>query len=680
MTNYLLSGNPNVGKTTIFNELTGSNERISNYEGVTVSQKSAMLKNTEGILIDLPGINGFSATGRLENLVLDQIINHENSGIINVMDITNFKKNCYFLIDLLETEKNIAVILTMSDLVKSDIDISNLEGYFSTKFYLANRDKTDISVTDITNFKKNKFKIYYGVLFEQAIIELENIIKVDNISKRFLAIQFLKGSNELDKFITDLDLAINIRDELFTNLQKKSNISSLTGYIFLKRRIYINEVLIELFDSTEVTYELKWLNDKFDKLALHKFFGYITFMIIMYLVFYITFNGIITPILNVLSFVLSLINLEIPENIINILSTPVVETMVNNISILTSNLLTIIHTPQVIQAFIVDGIIAGVGGVLVFLPQIIIMFTLLTILEGVGYFSRVNTLFENTFNRLGMSSTSLVPLISGLGCNVLGIMSARNIKSEPKRLATIFSAPFISCSARLPVYVIFTNIFFKNQEALILLFIYMLSIIVAVTIAVIIDKIIYKDVPELNIHALPRYRKISFKYLYRMVKGKVVNFLTKSGKFILVGSIIVWVLSSFSFKYGYTTDITQSIVYNVSDIISFIFTPLGFGNAEAVASLVSAFLAKELAISTMIIMYGVNTTDSLSSILANSYTQASALSYMVFVLLYVPCLATVGVIYSETGRMKYAMYSILLSLIVGYLLSFIVYNISLIVL
>lgn len=674
--NIILCGNPNVGKTTIFNTLTNSDETISNFEGATVIQKSAELKNNAGILIDMPGVNGLSATGRLEQIVLTEILKKENSTIIDVIDLTNFKKNFYLLIDILESKKPVNVIFNMDDLLEEKINIEKLSSKIPSNFFISNRDKSNLQIDELLSSKKNDFKLNYGKEFEDAIEELEKLITANGIDKRFLAIQYIKGAEQIKAYISDENSADKIIEKLTSELNTRYDASSIAGYIFRVRQRFINELIQEVLPTTKVTYELKWLNEKFDQIALHKFWGYVTFAIIMYTIFLLTFNGIIPIVGNIVISILSLVGVDVSDSVTTAINTPIFETLMGYVSNGTREFLEAINTPSFIEAFIVDGVISGVGGVVVFLPQILTMFALLTILEGIGYFSRVNVLFENLFSKLGMSSTSLIPLISGLGCNVIGIMATRNIKSAPKRIATIFASPFMSCSARLPVYIIYINIFFENNKALVLSFLYFLGIAVAICVTYVIDKIVYKDTIEINVHTLPRYKKISLSYLWTMVLKKIKNFVNNAGKYILIGSIVIWLFSNFSFSNGFSTNAEQSLIYNLSEKVDFIFAPLGFGNPQAVASFVAAFLAKELAISAMIIMYGVD-ANGLSAVLANVYTSASALSLMVFTLLYVPCLATVGVIYSETKKKSYVFYSIALSLGVGYILSFIVYHIAL---
>jgi ferrous iron transport protein B len=390
-------------------------------------------------------------------------------------------------------------------------------------------------------------------------------------------------------------------------------------------------------------------NKYFDKIALHKFYGYFVFIAILYVVFFITFQA-------------------------GFLSVPI-ENLITLISDIVSNFLIALNSPEWFVSFIVDGAIAGVGGIIVFLPQIIVMFALLTLLEGIGYFSRVSALFEHLFERIGLSSHSLIPYISGFGCNVFSVVSTRTIKSEPKRIATILSIPFISCSARLPVYLIFTEVFFNENQALILLFLYLTGIAVAIIVAYVIDKFVYNDRPSLTIHTLPSYKRVSLSYFTKVVYRKSLIFVKKAGVFILIGSMLLWLVSHISLS-GYTSDVSESILTSISSVIAVLFVPLGFGTPEAVASLLSAFLAKELAVSSMLIMYQVSSVSELSAVVASSYNAASALSFMVFTLLYIPCLSTLAVIKSETGSIKFVIYSALMSFGIGYTVAFVVYHIA----
>ena len=649
MDKYILVGTANVGKTAVYNALTHSNEKVSNFEGATVQKKETLIKGTNDFLVDIPGVDSLLSNSIVEKEVLNLICKGEYSGIINVIDINNFRRNAYLLIDILETKKECNIIFNMMDLFNGDIKLKELEEALNVNIVLSVKDKILLDPNKVITFKENNFKINYGDYFEKTIDSLSNLINNKNgVAPRFIAIQFLKGSQDLDSYFCDILHANLLRDDLKKYIIENELGKSISGYVFIKRRKLIIDLISKFDIKGQEIQEMKIMNKYFDKIALHKYFGYFVFIGILLLVFFLTFQS-------------------------GFLSTPI-EDLISLASYFTNDFLVYMNSPEWLISFIVDGAIAGVGGVLVFLPMIIVMFALLTFLEGIGYFSRVSALFEHLFEKIGLSSHSLIPYISGFGCNVFSVVSTRTIKSEPKRLATILSIPFISCSARLPVYLIFTEIFFDQYKAVILLFLYLLGIIIAIIVAFIIDKFIYNDRPSLTIHSLPSYKRVSMHYFVKVVYRKTLVYVKKAGIFILIGSMALWVISHISIS-GYTTEISDSILSNIAQSIAFIFTPIGFGSGEAIASLLSAFLAKELAISSMLIMYEAPGVSELGVIISTVYDQASALSFMTFTLLYIPCLSTLAVIKSETGRTKFVIYSILMSLTIGYIAAFIVYNV-----
>lgn len=643
MNNIVLFGSPNVGKTSIFNALTKSKEKISNFEGATVVRKSAVITNTNINLIDLPGVDSINGDTVVEEVVFNELINSEM--IISVIDATNFKRNSYMLIEILELNKPTNLVINMRDLFKGEMDTKIISKYYYTHIEVASKNKSDLNTAHLVVAHKNNFSLDYGIYMEEAITKISKLIDVE-VNNRYVAIQYLKGNKLTEQFITNLEQAKTIKEHLATNIEAKS----IAGHVFNIRREFINLVIKEAIVKETPKNELAFLNNHFDKIALHKFWGFVLFIFIMWGVFFITFN--VTFIQTVVDYVLLMF-----------------ATFVENILIS-------VGAGEIFMSFILDGVVAGVSGSITFIPPMLILFSLLAILEGVGYFSRVTALFEDLFNKLGISSHSLIPYITGFGCNVLSIMATRTIKSEPKRIATILTSPFISCSARLPVYIIFISIFFPENQALVLLFLHLLGIIVAVAIAYIIDKKIYKEKSTMSIHALPKYKMIEFKYFVRMVCAKLIMFIKRATKFILLGSIILWILTHLSIN-GFTMDPAESMIYPIAEKLTFLLTPIGITSVAITLSLFSSFLAKELAVTTLLVAYGATTVTELSTGLQADFNEASALAYLVFVLLYIPCLSTLAAIKAETGSYKFVMYSIVMSLSVGYLLSFITYHIAL---
>lgn len=651
MSKYLLFGNPNVGKTSVFNDLTDSNEHVSNFEGVTVARKTATIVGTETELIDIPGVYSINSHSIADDVSQQALLSEEFDGIIDVLNINDLKRNLYLLIDLLETGKPVNAILNMSDLFTGTIECKKLNKIFNTNFFVANNTNYRETLKKVDKFSENNFKLDYGTDVETAIEQLSTLLDNDlPLDKRFYTIQYLQGDEGLIAYFSDKNEASNIKQQLIDDVKSQGLAQSISGHFFKVRRNFIESNLKDTYQAKEEIDQMPFMNNTFDRFALHKYWGFLIFIGVMWLVFFLAVKGGFLQ--------------DFVDGYVSMFS-DWVATSLGNLGI-----------GDVLISFIVDGAIAGVGGVVVFLPQIILLFAMLTIFESIGYFARVNALFENLFNKIGISSSSLIPFISGFGCNVIGIMGTRTIPSEKKRIATIMASPFISCSARLPVYLIFVEIFFKDNQTVVLLFLYLLGVAVAIAVAFVIDRFVYHDNEVQTIIPLPKYKKVQVKYFVRLTWIKVKSFLTRAGTLIFIGSLGLWFLSYFGFQ-GYTTDISTSFVGNLGNTFSWILAPLGFGTTEAFSALVVSFLAKELAVSALIVMYGASNIDALTPILQQAFTPASALSFMVFVLLYIPCLATIGAIYSETKRIKYVITSMLLSLSVGYVLSFITYHVAL---
>ncbi len=642
---YLLVGNPNVGKTTIFNYFTKNNERASNISGLTFQRKEAIIPKTNNVIIDLPGIHGIGGEDKINQEMEDYILTDDYQGIIYVADINYLKKNFYLLIDILESEQKINLVLNMNDIFEGKLNIDQLKDDLGCEItVMSQKDEVDFNGLE---FKRSQFKLKYP---ERVEILIEEIIKnkkdiESNVSDRFLAIQLLKGNNNIQSYFNNLDDLQKLISEQEKEIIETQEAHSLSGLIFKVRREYIIG-LLDLSYQKKVK-EISPLLLKMDKVFLHPFWGYIVFAFVMWLVFFISFQ---------MAFLGDYI-----EAIMVFISTYMNDLLIN------------LGIDGAFNDFLINGFWAGLSGILVFLPQIIILFSLLTFLETSGYLARVTILFENFFQKIGLSANSLLPLISGLGCNVLSVISTRSIKSEKKRISTILAIPFISCSARLPVYIVFIEVFFEKYQGIVLFLLYFLGIIVAIAVAYVVDKLVLKDKEELIILDLPEYKAIPMNYFFRVVIAKIKSFVFGAGKLILVGALGLWFLVHFNFQ-GYTQDIQSSILFNLSDIISPVLSPLGFGTAEATASFFAAFLAKELAISAMIVIYGASTPSELSTILAQSYDMASAFSFMVFTLLYIPCISTLAVMYTETRKWKIVVISVVMSLVIGYVLSFVFYN------
>lgn len=578
-----LVGNPNVGKTTFFNILTKSNQKVGNYPGITVQKKVGNL--TEDIeIIDLPGIYSLESLSIEEKISLDYIKNEKPSLILNILDSSNLYRNLFLTFQLKQFNIPVVVILNMIDLaVKNNIiiDYEKLSKLLDCPVFAINANKKQ-GTKEVENFLKNQnsnLTVSYSKKYDYS--NPEDIYK------------------EIDSI---LDSCVKIGE-------KKNN------------------------NFTE----------KLDSILLNKYLSIPIFILIFYLVFKITFSWIGTPLSDLL------------DEFIADKLTPLIQNLISN-------------TSPLFQSFILDGIVAGVGSVLVFFPVILCMFVCLTFLENCGYISRAAIIIDKFMRLFGLSGKAFLPMMMSFGCTVPAIMGTRTFESEKDRKTCIFLLPLMSCNARLPVYLLFTSVFFKNNAELVIMGLYLLGIIVAIIVGLIMNMFSKETKSEIFILELPNYQLPTLSYMIKESFNKLSSFFKKIGTLIFSISIIIWFLSNFNFS-GFTT-IENSFLYSIGNFLAPIFAPLGFGIWQASLSLLTGLMAKEVIISSMGVIFGAN----LEMILPSFFTPAAAISFLVFVLLYTPCISVISTIKHEYGT-KLMFVSIIFQLVLAYSVSFLIFNI-----
>ncbi len=655
---YLLIGNPNVGKSSVFNLMSETYAHVGNYGGITVDKKIGKFKY--GQLIDLPGTYSVSPNSDDEGVVTYSLIQDEYDGIINVLDSTHLKRNLHLTIQLLELGYPLFIVLNMVDELKQSgkkIDYLKLSEKLKCQvFGISARTKEGIQeLTESLQTVENKqsFQLYYGNYIETAISKLMNLIKKENSKqfKRWLSIQLLEGNEGILKNIEISDseelkqILINCEEEII-----KNHIAlSLKGAIFNYRREYIDKVIKDSLITVSEKNNTKQLNHRIDKWITHPFFGLIIFILVMFSIYFMTFDFLGSIISNVINYFIT-----------------------NQLTPMTANFLSLLGAQDngILMSLVLDGIIAGVGGVLVFVPQIAILFLMLAIIEGTGYMSRVAIMLDTLLSKFGLNGKSIVPLVTGIGCNVPAIMATRTISDKRERLLTILIIPFMSCSARIPVYALLASLFFVQYKALVILSMYAIGTIVALTCAKILSLSIFKNTTNNFILEIPPYRIPSGRNVYRQTKLMIMDFIGKAGKFILIGTIVLWFLQYMG-PGGHAVTQDSSFLAYLGNFFAPIFKPIGFGAWQSTSSLIVGFLAKELIFSSMIVIYGGEMS------VATAFTGLSAFSFMVFSLLYLPCLATVATIHQETKSLKFTLYALLFTFTVAYLVSLMVYRLGL---
>ncbi|MFX3624354.1 MAG: ferrous iron transport protein B [Ectobacillus sp.] len=653
-----LFGNPNTGKTSLFNALTGSYEYVGNWSGVTVEKKIGTLKENKGLLIDLPGVYSLHPISKDEQVATNFLLQESFSSILNIIDASQLERNLQLTVQLLEFGKPLMIGLNMVDVASGrgfNIDTEKLETALGVPVYPVVARKgvgCDKLLEKLVHIPRQEaLFIDYGEVAERAISSLAARLP-DNLSgtKRWYALQCLEGNEAVLKeveYIIGAETLQGILDEANHNTFHTKGVKSLKKHIYKTRLQYIQKIVGQ--SVTKSQKDISPLTERIDKIATHKIWGIPIFLIIMFLLFKVTFDWLGTP---------------ISDQLDGLLAGPV--------SAFASFLLEKGGANAFIQAVALDGIIAGVGGVLVFVPQIFILFFFISLLEDSGYMARVATVMDRLMEKVGLNGKAFIPMIIGLGCNVPGVMAARTVEQPKERLLTILLTPLMSCSARLSVYSLFVAAFFPKHQAVIVLSLYVLGIVSALVLAKLFSSTLLRNETSYFFVELPPYRVPQWKTLLRSTWDKGKGFVKKAGTFIFGGSVLIWFLS-YAGPNGLNAEMEDSFLALIGGIIAPLFAPLGFGTWQAGVALITGFLAKEIVVSTMTIIYKTPNIDVLQASMGQFFTPLSAYSFLVFVLLYTPCLATVAVIRKETGSQRWTVFSIGYALLLAYALSFIVY-------
>ncbi len=655
MSRLALIGNPNIGKTSLFNTLTNSYEYVGNWSGVTVEKKVGQVKKLQKEIIDLPGVYTLNPISRDESVVTSFLLEDQVDGILNIIDASNFERNMQLTVDILELRKPVFICLNMIDVAKKkgiSIDVEKLQSSLGVPV-LPISARTGKGVEGIyaaiqsPDCTQQRFTLTYDDLIEEGIYKIKALLQhIPEEQRRWCTIQFLMGNEAVDAYLKekeDFEQLAAMRDALEMQIGEPLNKA-----IAKKRDLYISSIYSEVIIQEKS--ETQW-SEKVDKILTHPVLGIPIFLALMYLMFQATFAWIGTPLSDYLD---------------GFVGGPLTDTV-------TQGLEAIGAAPFIIR-LICDGIIAGVGGVLVFIPQIFVLFFFISLLEDSGYMARIAVVMDRLMEFFGLNGKAFIPMIVSFGCNVPGVMAARTIEHPKERLLTILVAPFMSCSARLPVYALFGAAFFTEHQSLVVFSLYVLGIVIALIVTKILSMTILKNETSVFFVELPAYHVPQLKTLWRSTWEKGKGFLRKAGTIIFAGSVIIWLLSYLG-PQGVNVDMDDSFLALIGGAFGVLFIPLGFGTWQAGASLISGFLAKEVIVSTMAIIYGVS-EGVLSSTMTTHFNTLSAYTFLAFVLLYMPCLATVGAIKRETQSFKWTLFATIYPFVVAYFIALIIYGIG----
>lgn len=661
-----LAGNQNCGKTTLFNALTGSNQHVGNFPGVTVDQKIGDVKGEKNCqVVDLPGIYSLRPYTQEEIVTRDFIINQKPDGIINIVDATNIERNLYLTLQLLELCVPMVLALNMMDEVNSNggtVNIEKMSELLGIPVVPISASKGEgvselIDKAVSTAKNKQKPKVWDFCSAESpvhrcihAVVHLiDDHAERAGLPARFCTSKLIEGDPDIED---RLELDENERELLEHCIVEMEDESGLDRNAALAAMRYdfiesvVSDSVVKAHESREHRRSMaidKVLTGKYT--ALPVFFG------VMFLVFWLTFGVIGSALSDLLAL------------------------GIDSFTSLADRALTAYGINPIVHSLVIDGIFAGVGSVLTFLPLIVVLFFFLSILEDTGYMARVAFVMDRALRKIGLSGRSFVPMLIGFGCSVPAIMATRTVSSDRDRKMTILLTPYMSCSAKIPIYAVFATAFFPNHKALVMISMYVVGIVLSVLLALILKNTAFKGNPVPFVMELPNYRLPSPKSVVLLLWDKAKDFLQRAFGIIFIATIIIWFLRSFDTRLNVVENSADSLLALIGRFIAPVFAPLGFGDWRAATSLISGFTAKEAVISTMAVLLETNLSN-LGGALSEIFTPLTAVSFLVFTLLYTPCVAAVASIRRELGSKIQTLGVVLLQCTVAWICALVVYQVG----
>lgn len=662
---FALIGNQNCGKTTLFNQLTGANQHVGNFPGVTVDQKVGEIKEHKNCsVVDLPGIYSLRPYTSEEIVTRDFLINEKPDAIINIVDATNIERNMYLTLQLLEMQIPMVLALNMMDEVRNNggsIDVMGMSEKLGIPVVPISAVKAEgiselvekvIRTAEkkkypkITDFcEKGPVHRCIHALSHQVEDHAQNL----GISPRFAATKVVENDVEI---IKKLNFSRNEFEMMQHSIEEMEADHKMDRNAALAdmRYTFIEKVCKDTVKHPKESKEHK-RSEKIDKVLTNKYLAIPMFLAIMMLIFYLTFGLIGAWLSDLLSLGIEQITDSCDKG------------------------LTAYGINPVVHSLIIDGVFAGVGSVLSFLPVIVVLFFFLSILEDSGYMARIAFVMDKLLRKIGLSGRSFVPMLIGFGCTVPAVMATRTLSSDRDRKMTIMLTPFISCSAKIPVYSVFAMAFFKDHAALVMMALYVTGIVVSILVALILKGTVFSGKPVPFVMELPNYRLPSVKSVLQLMWDKAKDFLQRAFTIIFVATIIIWFLQTFDTRLNVVMDSANSLLAVLGRWVAPIFTPLGFGDWRISTSLITGFTAKEAVVSTMSVLCGTSMSN-LPQTLGSFFTPLSAVSFLVFTLLYTPCVAAIAAIRREMDSALQAVGIVIMQCVIAWLVAFGVYRIG----
>lgn len=660
---FALAGNQNCGKTTLFNQLTGSNQHVGNFPGVTVDQKVGEIRGHKDCkVVDLPGIYSIRPYTNEEIVTRDFILNEKPDGIINIVDATNIERNLYLTLQLMEMRIPMVLALNMMDEVRNNggtINVEKMSELLGIPVIPISAVKNE-GIEELLNCalkETRQRKLPERMDFcpqgpvhrciHSVCHQLEDHAEYAGLPLRFSATKVIENDEDIIQRLNlsqnELELIEHSIIEMESELSMDRNAALADmRYDFIEN--VCNATVIKCQESKEHIRSVQ-----IDSLLTHKYLAIPIFIGIMFMIFFLTFN--------VFGAVLS----------------DGLSVLIDGITRWVDGALVAYGINPVVHSLVIEGIFAGVGSVLSFLPIIVVLFFFLSILEDTGYMARVAFVMDKLLRRIGLSGRSIVPLLIGFGCTVPAVMATRTLSSERDRKMTIMLTPFMSCSAKIPIYAVFTAAFFSRYAAFVMIGLYVTGIVVGILVALLFGKTVFEGKPIPFVMELPNYRFPSLKSVFLLMWDKAKDFLQKAFTVIFVATIIIWFLQSFDSHLNIVADSSDSLLAMIGQVLAPLFVPLGFHDWRIPTALITGFTAKEAVISTMSVLLGT-TVAQLHGALATLFTPISAISFLVFTLLYTPCVAAIAAVKRELNSGLLAAGIALLQCVVAWIVAFGVYQ------
>lgn len=669
---FALVGNPNCGKTTMFNEITGSTQHVGNWPGVTVEKKEGKAKRSKDDdikIVDLPGIYSLSPYTLEEMIARDYIIDEKPDVVINIVEASNIERNLYLTTQLMELGIPVIVALNMMDVVEKrgdKIDISGLQKALGVPVLpvIARKGRginelmgkaLQVAQTAAAKAAESNLKMFDENI-EKCIDEIKKqlsiLIDEKVYNPRWAAIKLLEGDKKAEEKLGVSALISEIK-AIAEKLEKEydndfETIIADNRYRFISA--VVAKTVVKKVQDSHLT-----LSDKIDKIVTNRILAIPLFLAVMFTVFQVTFGAIG-------SFTIDWIDTLINQTIAGALS----------------QWLEAAGAADWLHTLVINGIIGGMGSMLVFVPQIMILFFFLSILEDSGYMARAAFVMDRLLRKLGLTGKSFIPMLMGFGCSVPAVMAARTLENEKDRRLTIILTPFMSCGARLPVYALFAAAFFSQNQGLVIFSVYILGIIVAILSGILLKKTALKGEAAPFVMELPPYRIPTLKGLLIHMWDKGKGFVKKAGTIIFAAAVLIWFFQSFSFTLQMVEDPGASIMGTIGKVIAPIFAPLGFGDWRSSVALLTGFVAKEVVVATMGILHGVGATGDdtrqLVVALQSSFTPLRAYAFMAFTLLYLPCVAAFATIRREMNSWKWTLFTVSYQTGIAWIVAFVIFQ------